>query len=468
VLRLPRDKMSLDEALDQLCRTVRRAGGRAWVVGGAVRDAVLGLAVTDLDVEVHDIEAEHLEKLLASHFTIDAVGRAFGVIKLKSVPIDVSLPRRESKAGLGHRGFMVESDPYMGLEAAARRRDFTMNAMALDPLNGQLVDPLGGQQDLASHRLRHCSDAFSEDPLRVLRGMQFCARFDLVGDPETLALCETIDREGLAAERIWHEWRKLILLGRKPSAGLQFLRDSGWLRFFPELAALDGLELDASRHPEGDAYMHTGLALDVYARQRIDREEEDLIVGLAVLCHEMGWLATETHAPDDRSDETLPAVAEPHPELAKRFLLGLTGQPALVRQVLPLVTTHARPHRLWREQAGDAAIRRLSSDAGRVDRLVRVVRADLGGRGPASDPDPAAATWLEQRAGALAVFDEGPPPIVMGRHLIRAGVEPGPWVGRALRACYDAQLDGIFGDERGGVQFLEEWLRRHGPGASAD
>ncbi|MBD3221878.1 HD domain-containing protein [bacterium] len=444
---------------------VDREGGRAWVVGGAVRDAVLGLAVTDLDVEVHEVPAARLETLLAEHFTIDAVGRAFGVIKLQGVPIDVSLPRRESKAGLGHRGFMVESDPFMGLEAATRRRDFTINAMAFDPLTHQIVDPFGGREDLAAHRLRHCSDAFAEDPLRVLRGMQFAARFDLEGDPATLELCRGIEREGLAAERVWHEWRKLLLLGRKPSAGLRFLRDSGWLAHFPQLAALDGCPQDPEHHPEGDVYTHVGLCLDVFAAQRIGIEEEDLIVGLAVLCHDLGKPLVLEHGDDGRI--RTPGHEQAGLEPASRFLHGLTGQPALVRQVLPLIAAHGRPKQLYEQKSGDAAIRRLSRDVGRVDRLVRVVRADNGGRGPASDPDPPAARWVGERAGQLAVLDEGPRPLVMGRHLIRLGVPPGPWVGRALRACYDAQLDGVFDDERGGLAYLTAWLERHGPGASS-
>ncbi len=333
MLRLPRDNMRLEEALDLLCRVVNREGGRAWVVGGAVRDAVLGLSVSDLDVEVHEVPAERLEAVLADHFTIDTVGRAFGVIKLRGVPLDVSLPRRESKAGLGHRGFMVESDPYLGLEAAARRRDFTINAMAFDPLTHQIIDPFGGREDLATHRLRHCSDAFAEDPLRVLRGMQFAARFDLEGDPETLELCRGIEREGLAAERVWHEWRKLLLLGRKPSAGLRFLRDSGWLSLFPQLAALDGCPQDPEHHPEGDVYTHTGLCLDVFAVQRIGIQEEDLIVGLAVLCHDFGKPLVLEHGDDDRI--RTPGHEQEGLEPASRFLHGLTGQPALVRQVLP-------------------------------------------------------------------------------------------------------------------------------------
>jgi tRNA nucleotidyltransferase (CCA-adding enzyme) len=436
--------------MKDLARIVQRAGGRAWVVGGAVRDAVLGLPVTDLDVEVHGIAADELERLLAGHFRLDTVGQAFGVLKLRGLPIDVSLPRRESKAGLGHRGFLIASDPHLGLPEAAARRDFTMNAMAFDPLSGELVDPFDGRTDLARHRLRHCSPAFVEDPLRVLRGMQFAARFDLLGDPDTVALCRTIEPEGLAPERVWHEWRKLLLLGRRPSAGLRFLRDSGWLRHFPALAALDGFQLDARRHPAGDAYDHTAASLDVFASQRLGDEGEDLVVGLAVLAHALG-------RPHQEAGER-PDVA-----VAEAFLQALTGQSALVRQVSPLVAHLHRPEQLLGEQAGDAAVRRLSRDVGRIDRLVRVLRACQAGRGPAGEQEPFAARWLVARAAALDVLDAAPPPIIQGRHLLARGLPPGPWVGDAIRACHEAQIDGVFHDVRGGLVFLDEWLRRNGP-----
>ncbi|MEZ4388136.1 MAG: polynucleotide adenylyltransferase [Candidatus Krumholzibacteriia bacterium] len=445
MLRLPRDHHRLDEALGHLCHVVRRSGGRAWVVGGAVRDAVLGLPVADLDVEVHGLPADRLEEALASEFVIDPVGLSFGVLKLRGVPIDVSLPRRESKAGLGHRGFLVESDPYLEFPAAAARRDFTMNALAFDPLDHTLVDPFDGRADLQQGVLRHCSAAFVEDPLRVLRGMQFAARFDLRGHPDTLALCRTIEPEGLAAERIWQEWRKLLLLGRRPSAGLRFLREAGWLKFSPQLAALDGCPQDPEHHPEGDVYTHTGLCLDVFAHQRTGQEEDDLVVGLAVLCHDLGKPDTLERDADGRI--RTPGHEQQSVIRAGEFLDSLACQHALARQILPLVACHGRPAQLYAEQASDAAVRRLSRDAGRIDRLVRVVRADQGGRGPAGDPDPPAARWLARRADELAVLDQGPAPIIMGRHLLGLGMQPG--LGGAGHAgLLRGPAGGEFRDER--------------------
>ena len=447
---------TLRSAAETVSRICRDQGGRAWVVGGAVRDAWLGLALADVDLEVHGLAAADLESLLAEHFELDAVGRAFGVLKLRGVAIDVSVPRTESKAGLGHKGFLVQSDPHLGLEAAARRRDFTMNAMAYDLLTGELADPLGGRRDLDDRILRHCSTAFVEDPLRVLRAMQFAARFDLDTAAETVSLCRTIEPEGLAGERIWHEWRKLLLLGTKPSRGLQLLKDTGWLAYFPPLAVLDGLPQDSRYHPEGDVYTHTGLCLDVFAAQRLNDETEDLVVGLAVLCHDLGKPLAQQVEPDGRIRTK--GHAEQAEPLVNEFLNDLTGQPALTADVLPLVRNHGRPAQLYEQQAGNGAVRRLARDVGRIDRLLRVVRADLGGRGPASDLDPPAVRWLAERAEALAVADARPEPLLQGRHLRSRRLKPGPRYGRLLRACYEAQLDGEFADVEGGLRFLDALL----------
>jgi tRNA nucleotidyltransferase (CCA-adding enzyme) len=464
--RLPISDPVLRAALDRLAGLCRQAGGRAWVVGGAARDALLDREVVDCDVEVHGIAAGDLEDLLAGSFALDAVGRAFGVLKLRGLPIDVSLPRTESKSGLGHRGFLVRSDPHLPLAEAARRRDFTINAIALDPLTGELADPLGGRDDLRARRLRHCSEAFGEDPLRVLRGMQLAARFDLDPDPRTVAICRSIKPEGLARERIWQEWRKLLLLGRTPSRGLRFLRDTRWLSHFPPLAALDGLPQDPVHHPEGDVYTHTGLCLDVFAGQRTGDETEDLVVGLAVLCHDLGKPLVQRRDPDGRI--RTPGHAEQGEELARAFLLDLTGQPDLVRQVAPLVRHHGQPVQLYRQQSGDAAVRRLAVAVGRIDRLLRVVRADRGGRATAAELDPPAVRWLSAQVSRLGLDTARPEPLIRGRHLRHRGIEPGPRYGAILQACFEAQLDGLFADEASGLAFLERWLAENPPAGSAD
>ncbi|MCH8082886.1 MAG: HD domain-containing protein [Myxococcales bacterium] len=437
-------------ALDVLCSSVRAAGGSASLVGGCVRDAVLGLPATDLDIEIYGIEAAALVELLSSNFGVDLVGESFGVIRLRDLPIDVSLPRRESKRGRGHRGFKIDSDPQMDPREAASRRDFTINAIALDPESGSIFDPFGGVADLKNRILRHTTEKFSEDPLRVLRGMQFAARFELQIAPETIELCRQIEPEGLAPERILGEWKKLILSGTRPSLGLAFLRDCGWIRHFPELEALIGCEQNPRWHPEGDVWTHTLHCMDVFASERIGVEREDLIVGFGVLCHDLGKPATTTREEDGR------ITAKNHDvigvDLTRQFLGRLTGEEKLIEEVVPLVACHLAPIQLFGSNVSDAAIRRLAHRVGRIDRLVRVSGADLRGRPPLVVDRFEAGDWLLERARKLSVDAQPPTPLLMGRHLIELGLEPGPHFGRVLEECLARQIEGEFDNLEAGLE----------------
>lgn len=439
---------NLAEALQNILALVGSAGGKALLVGGCVRDALLGLEAKDLDIEVFGLTPETLRKTLARSFALDTVGQSFGVIKIRSLPIDIALPRRESKAGLGHKGFDVQSDPHMSLEEAMARRDFTINAMAFDAVEHRLMDCYGGRTDLAAGVLRHTSEKFSEDPLRVLRGMQFAARFDLRAAPETLALCRQIVPEGLPAERLFDEWRKLILRGVKPSSGLTFLRDSGWVQYAPELAALIGCEQEPAWHPEGDVWTHTLHCLDAFAKERTGDDWEDLIVGLAVLCHDLGKPAT-TRFEDGRLRSRGHEEAGEGP--TRSFLSRLTNQQDLIDAVVALVLDHMRPVELHEGAASDRAIRRLACRVKRIDRLVRVARADQRGRPPLVVETFPAGDWLLERARNLAVENQAPDPILKGRHLIALGLKPGPRFGLLLSAVYEAQIEGK-------VTHLEEGL----------
>src|SRR4051812_31047144 len=224
---------------------VRRIG-RPRLVGGGVRDWLLGIEPKDFDVEVGGADFESLHRALTPFGSTDVVGRSFGVIKVRSrttgAEYDFSLPRRESKTGSGHRGFAVEPDPTLSDAEAAARRDFTLNAIALDPFSGELIDPHGGQRDLQARVLRHTSAAFVEDPLRVLRAFQLAGRFDFTLAPETIALCRSITATfaELPVERVWGEWEKWANKSTKPSRGLAVLEETDWLKHFPEVAALRG------------------------------------------------------------------------------------------------------------------------------------------------------------------------------------------------------------------------------------
>lgn len=448
----------LRKALEKICRQVADAGGRALLVGGCVRDTAMEVPAKDLDIEVRGVAPGDLKKLLRKDFALDLVGESFGVLKIRGLAIDVSIPRRESKAGTGHRGFDVDSDPDLPVRDAAARRDFTVNSIALDPLRGEILDPFDGLKDLKAKVLRHTSEKFAEDPLRVLRGMQFAARFDLTPAKETIELCRKLTLEGLARERMLEEWKKLILSGVKPSKGLSLLKDCDWIRYYPELKALVGCEQEAEWHPEGDVWEHTLACLDFFASERIGDEWEDLVVGFAVACHDFGKPATtkfqEGRIRSRGHDE---AGVEP----TRTFLERLTNQEDLIEAVIPLVRCHLRPLDLFRQKAGDAAIRRLARRVGRIDRLVRVARADRVGTQRDDDGFPA-GKWLMERAEELDVADAEPRALVLGRHLLPLGVKPGPLVGKVLKVCYEAQIEGTFTTLEQGIEFAKRELERQG------
>lgn len=446
---------ALARSLRRIEETVRRAGGRTWLVGGSVRDLLLERQPHDLDVEVTGLDPDRLHDVLREHFTVRFVGKAFGVFKLDGLPIDVSVPSRIPAGHTSVAAMRNHADPTMDIDEALARRDFTINAMAWSPATSELRDPFNGREDLTFRVLRHVSDRFAEDPLRVLRGMQLAARFELTPAPETIRLCGTLSQAGQPAERIWEEWKTLLLDGVKPSLGLTFLRDTGWLRFYPELAALQGCPQDPTWHPEGDVWVHTLHCLDWYAGERTGHETDDLVVGLAVLCHDFGKPLTTA---DDSGRVTSHGHEEQGEAPTRRFLERLTNQQRLIDDVISLVLYHLRPRQLYDAQASDVAVRRLARQVQRIDRLVRVARADHAGRPPKPFDGFPAGKWLLDRAKRLEVDAQAPPPIVMGRHLLALGITPGPDMGRLLEACYEAQLDGKFSTLEEGLAYVQARL----------
>jgi tRNA nucleotidyltransferase (CCA-adding enzyme) len=443
------------DCVRQLAELLRAGGGRALLVGGCVRDALLGKDCKDFDLEVYGLSAAELQELLAGHFRLELVGASFGVFKVCGWPIDLALPRRENKTGWGHRGFVVETTPDLSMAEAAARRDLTINAILYDPLNGELIDPWGGVADLRAGLLRHVSKHFAEDPLRVLRVMQFAARLDFVVASETVALCRSMTPEDLPAERLAGEWEKLLLQGQRPSLGLRFLRDCGWLAYYPELAALVGCEQDARWHPEGDVWEHTLLALDASVARRSGVRADDLAVGLALLCHDFGKPLTTQHDADGRIRSCGHEVIGC--EYAEAFLRRMWSEVDLLDMVLRLVREHMCPMGLMINEASDKAIRRLALRVkGRMDLLLRVATCDMAASaGREQDDEQAPLQALAARVEALAVMTEAPKPIVLGRHAMAMGEKPGPAMGEILQACFEKQLDGEFNDLDGGLQCLQ-------------
>jgi tRNA nucleotidyltransferase (CCA-adding enzyme) len=462
-LTLPADLRAMLEAVRQV--------GRPRLVGGGVRDWLLGLAPKDFDVEVGGVDFETLQRTLTPFGATDVVGRSFGVIKVRSratgEEYDFSLPRRESKTGAGHRGFAVAPDPELSDAEAAARRDFTVNALACDPFTGEIIDPHGGRADLAARVLRHTSDAFVEDPLRVLRGMQLAARFDFSLAPETAALCRSIAATytELPLERVWGEWEKWAAKSVRPSRGLTVLEETGWLRHFPEIAALRGTPQEPEWHPEGDVFTHTQCCLDALVALpewiASDPPRRRLLM-FAVLAHDFAKPAT-TRREEKRGAMrwTSPGHEAAGGPIAIAFLRRIGALRELDAPVSALVINHLAHHH-GQAEFSDTSVRRLARRLApaTIAELAAVMRADSNGRPPLTSPEThARIDRLEARARALLFENLAPKPILQGRHLLALGRAPSPDFSRILHAAFEAQLDGAFTDEAGGVAWLRDFLR---------
>jgi tRNA nucleotidyltransferase (CCA-adding enzyme) len=469
----------------KLAEVVRSVGGRAMLVGGCVRDELMGVEPKDWDVEVYGVEPERLRAVLeefagsgdtlvpmssanGERFAasgdedksvlapLKVVGYAFAVYKL-GPDLDVSLPRRERKVARGHRGFVVEGDPEMSFEEACSRRDFTVNAILKDPLTGEIVDPFGGREDIRRQILRHVkAETFVEDSLRVLRAAQFAARLEFDIDAETVVLCKTIDVTDLPKERIWGELEKL-LLAKEPSRGLKWLYELRVCeQIFPELQSLVGVPQEPAWHPEGDVDVHTMMVADE-ARRLIDDlpYERKVTVMLGALCHDLGKPPT-TEFIDGRTRSRGHDEAGVEPTLSLLDRLGIhTLNGFDVRgQVVELVRYHLKPGEYYnansRSPVGDGAFRRLARKV-EPDLLYRVAKADSLGRYPDGDRSKMvfgseAQEWFIEKVRELQVERKAPEPILMGRHLIELGLKPGPEFKKILDAVYEMQVDGKIAD----------------------
>jgi tRNA nucleotidyltransferase (CCA-adding enzyme) len=400
---------------------------KTYLVGGAVRDKLLGLPCGDQD---YVVVGETPESMLAAGFK--TVGKDFPVFLHPQTAEEYALARTERKSGRGYRGFVVHAEPTVTLEEDLIRRDFTINAIA-EAADGTLVDPYGGAHDIEARILRHVGEAFVEDPLRVLRAARFMARFASHGfivATETMALMREMVAAGeladLVSERVWQELSRALGYAQ-PSAFLRTLRDCGALAVvLPEVDALYGVPQRAEYHPEIDTGVHTEMVCDMAARIA----PGDDLVGFAALTHDLGKALT------------------PSEELPKHILheqRGLDPLHALcARLKVPTVhrdlalsacREHLNVHRLFELRSGSIHDLFARNDGfrqpQRIALLAQVCEADKRGRGGMSESDyPQAAELLKLHAAALSI---------RGADVVREGLE-GPALGEALRL---ARIDAI-------------------------
>lgn len=450
---------NLKEVVDNL---VEVGATKVVKVGGCVRDELLGLKPKDVDVEVFGLSAEEIANVLSRHGRVDSVGVSFGVLKMRNAngEFDFTLPRRESKQGKGHRGFQVEVDKSMSFDEAALRRDFTVNAMGVDLVTGQLLDPHNGHRDLVNRVLRATSKYFSDDPLRPVRGMQFAARFNMTVDSSTAELCRSLRGEykDLALERVWEEWKKWATKSVRPSAGLNFLVACGWHMLFPEVGNLFGCLQNPVWHPEGDAFVHTGFVCDeaVVVCDRENLQGDDRLVAVfAALAHDFGKPHSSQGEWPNITSRGHPEAGVPH---AEAFLYRIGAPQWLVEKVKPLVHEHMAYLNCPSAKAARNLAVRL--EPANMRELVNLIEADHNGRPPLPKGLPDKAVRMLELSKQENLMGGKQKALIQGKHLLEMGEKPGPLFGVVVKEAYKAQCNGQFKDLDGGLDWLMNNLER--------
>ncbi|MBQ7010220.1 MAG: HD domain-containing protein [Clostridia bacterium] len=421
-----------------IAKRVAAEGGRAYFVGGFVRDRLLGTENKDIDVEVHGISPASLEKILDSVGERISMGESFGIYGLKGADVDVAMPRKEKVRGKGHRDFEVFVDPFIGTEKASARRDFTVNAMMQDVLTGEIIDHHGGREDLCRGVLRHVSDeSFGEDPLRVLRLCQFAARFGFSAHPSTVEICKKMDVSTLSRERVDGELKKALLKSERPSVFFELLRETEQLApWFAELLPLIGLRQDPKYHAEGDVWTHTMLVLDEAAKLR-HKAEDPYGFMLAALTHDMGK-ALCTEKVGDRIHsyghevKGLPVI--------RQFLSRLTAEKRLIRYVLSLAEYHMKPNTLAGAGSSVKSTNKMFDAVADPEALICLALADSRGREKAGDN----GDNSEFLYGRLEIYREYMSrPYVTGKDLFEAGLHTGEQFSELLSFAHKLRLAGV-------------------------
>jgi tRNA nucleotidyltransferase (CCA-adding enzyme) len=429
--------------LKDISRRISDAGGRVFYVGGYVRDKFIGKESKDIDVEIFDIDYPALVDILSDYGGIDTVGKSFGIIKVKGLDIDFTMPK---------------NDPYMPYREACRRRDFTMNSIMQDVLTGEIIDYYNGRKDIGAGIIRHVDDeTFVEDPLRVYRAIQFAGRFGFTIAPETLELCSTIDLSFLPKERVFEEIMKLLMKSDRPSIGFEYMRELGIIKkHFPVLDKMIGCEQQPDHHPEGSVWEHTMLTVDQAASLRARSKYPEALM-LAALLHDAG-------KPDCREIRKGKITFYGHDDAgeaaATSFLKTITSDKRLIEGVGTLVKYHMYPLFLYNSQAKAGAVRRLANKCD-IQELLLLHEADRKRKGLPGDEscDPVIG-WFRGMIESYSL-DKKAEPLVKGSDLIALGLKPAPEFRRILDEAFEKQMDGYSYEEI--MEKIKEKVNGKGP-----
>lgn len=427
------------EASKMIAKEVNQCGGRTFYVGGYVRDKIMNKENKDIDIEVYGIPPEQLKAICGRLGRVDEVGQSFGVIKIRGIDIDISMPRTERSTGTGHKDFSVNVDPFMKTEDAARRRDFTINSIMQDVISGVYIDHFNGLDDLNKGIIKHINDkTFIEDALRVFRAAQFAARFNFSVSKDTINLCKKVDVTSLPKERVFEETNKALLKSKKPSIYFEVLHDMHKLEpFFPYLEHLKCVEQDPIYHPEGNVWNHTMRVLDKCAEYRSEAEYP-LGYMYAALFHDYGKIIA-TKYDDAKKRWSAIGHAESGIPLVKESIHKITNEKKLSDYVLNLVSMHMDPH-LMKENSSFKKTNRMFDKAVSPCDLILLAYCDTMGKGVASTELFKSGWWMERLDAYNKIILE---PEVNGEDLIRLGYTPGPLFSEIINKCHDIHLAGV-------------------------
>lgn len=363
---------------NEIAKKVNSIGGTAYFVGGYVRDKIRGVENHDIDIEVHGIFQNDLEKILRSFGNINIIGKSFGIYNIEHKNLDIAMPRKERKNGEGHRGFDVDIDPFLGLENAAKRRDFTINSLMQNIITGEIIDKFGGLSDIENKLIRYVDrDSFIEDPLRVFRACQFASRFNYRITEDTINLCSKIDTSYLSKERVYEETSKSLLKSNKPSIYFDYLDKMNQLDiWFKELKALQNIEQNPIYHKEGNVYIHTMMVLDEASKFK-EYVNNDIFFMYAALCHDLGKMVTTFV--ENGKIRSLKHEIEGI-EISEKFLKRLTNNKKLIYYVKNMVEYHMKPNMYAAHNSKIKATNKLFYDSVDPNDLIYLALADHNGR----------------------------------------------------------------------------------------
>ena len=447
----------------EIINAIVQIGGTPFMVGGCVRDTFLGESPKDIDIEVYGVSYDALNGVLERFGKTDLIGVSFGIIKLKTFAgeeYDFSLPRLDSKNGIGHKGFTVEVNKDLSLKEASARRDFTINSMSINMVTGELVDYYDGKNNLRCGLLKPTSKAFSEDPLRILRGFQFSARFNMHPSGDLITMAEECIREfhQLPSSRIWVEWEKWIHKGTHYSKSLEYLYYI-LPSVYPNIAALDGIDQDPEWHPEGDVLTHTGFVLDYmgrYCRANAIEGDRRAILILAALCHDFGKL-THTKIEDGRiKSKGHEGASEP---LSREFLAQIGCPHRFIEPIIGLVINHMAAYGRQSEKSVRKLAFRLSNYNTCIADLAILIEADKSGRPPLPQGQPESVAEMLQLSAKECCKLNKPAPLISGGAIMAEGYE-GPMIGKIQKRLYEMQLNGSFTTPQQGLSKIKSFIKQ--------